>query len=321
MKRMFFLWAVTVCFVIASVKSVQAQTATSIPQQISYQGVLTQQDGRTTVPDGTYSITFRIFTDQATLNSIWQETQQNVTVQNGIFSVNLGAVAPLSVAFDRQYWLGINIRSSAVSVDFTDRIQFTASPYAIRSRNAEHLLTPNTPTDGQVLRWSASQNRWVASNSSVYVQVVANPQGFSDTRVERWIPYSGDGVRPMQIIVPERGVYLVCHQASLRLVDANWSNNVQNAWFARVFNVTSGTDVNGGPGGGTISLINANSGQIITQGLAPMLTMSTGVQIVTLAAGDILEMQYYVATSGNALRGPYTYSGNRNSISILKIGE
>ncbi|MCI0512948.1 hypothetical protein L0128_07050, partial [candidate division KSB1 bacterium] len=77
-----------------------------IPQTISYQGVLTDANGNP-VANGTYNIFFRLYDDDSG-NQRWTEGH-NVEVTDGIFSVVLGTITPLNLAFDRQYWLGIAI--------------------------------------------------------------------------------------------------------------------------------------------------------------------------------------------------------------------
>ena len=58
---------------------------TQIPQTMSYQGILTDNEGNLVV-DGTVSITFKLydFAEQGT--ALWEETQ-DVTTSNGLFNV------------------------------------------------------------------------------------------------------------------------------------------------------------------------------------------------------------------------------------------
>ncbi len=103
-----------------------------IPQTMSYQGYLTNTSGDT-VDDGNYSLTFNLY-DVATGGSkVWKEIQ-SVTVVNGIFNVILGSNKSLSIAFDKQYWLGIAVEGSS---ELRPRIQLTASPYSLNARSVE----------------------------------------------------------------------------------------------------------------------------------------------------------------------------------------
>jgi hypothetical protein len=74
--------------------------------QISYQGRLLQNGAPYS---GTLSVTFRLYDLFNGGTAWWQETQ-TVKVQNGLFTVMLGAVSPLTLEgenFGRQQWLSI----------------------------------------------------------------------------------------------------------------------------------------------------------------------------------------------------------------------
>lgn len=99
-----------------------------IPQTMSYQGVLTDAGGAP-VPDGNYSLTFKLYEVASGGSAVWSETQ-TVAVSEGIFNAILGSVNPLNLPFDQQYWLGISV---GAGVELTPRIKLTASAYAFMS--------------------------------------------------------------------------------------------------------------------------------------------------------------------------------------------
>ena len=110
--------------VILAVPVVQAE----VPKTIGYQGVLADTEGQA-VPDGNYSLTFKLYDVEAGVNALWTETQASVAVTNGMFNAILGSEMSLnSLAFDRQYWLGTTV--GAVS-ELTPRMQLTSSPYSL----------------------------------------------------------------------------------------------------------------------------------------------------------------------------------------------
>ncbi len=86
MKR---ILALSTLFLFLGIHVVLAQ----IPPTISYQGVLTDAGGNI-VPDGNYTLTFKLYETPTGGTPFWQE-QQNVAVANGIFNVILGSVTPL----------------------------------------------------------------------------------------------------------------------------------------------------------------------------------------------------------------------------------
>jgi hypothetical protein len=136
--------------------------------QISFQGILADESGNA-LPDGTYSVTFRIYDIASGGSSIWSETQ-NVNVSNGEFSVYLGVNTPITFSFDDQYWIGIAIEEDT---ELSPRIKLSSSPYAFyaltvpeNSINSYHIQSGGVAgqsinqmgaASGQALKWNGSQ--------------------------------------------------------------------------------------------------------------------------------------------------------------------
>ena len=99
--------------------------AASVPKLINYQGVLKDTDG-TIVEDGTYTITFNLYNVSTGGSTLWTENH-SVTVESGIFDVNLGSTNSINLDFEQQYWLGINIDNQG---ELSPRLQFTSTPYS-----------------------------------------------------------------------------------------------------------------------------------------------------------------------------------------------
>ncbi|MBI5326617.1 MAG: hypothetical protein HZB41_15305 [Ignavibacteriae bacterium] len=123
-----------VLFVVAGWCRVEAQ----VPRTISYQGILADMGGNP-VADGNYNLTFKLYESSAGGTAIWQETQ-STTVGKGIFNVTLGSVNPLSVSFDKQYWLGTTV---GAGTELTPRIKLTSSAYSMMSHSVD---------DGEVVK-------------------------------------------------------------------------------------------------------------------------------------------------------------------------
>lgn len=75
--------------------------------KLSYQGLI-QNDGGDNVPDGQYSLTFKIYDYESGSTDIWNETQ-TINISGGIISVILGEINPIDLPFTTSYWLGITI--------------------------------------------------------------------------------------------------------------------------------------------------------------------------------------------------------------------
>ena len=100
-----------------------------IPKLVSYQGLLADSTG-VFKPDGTYSVTFRLYVSASGGSALWTETK-SLPVTGGLFSTILGdATSLIGLTFDRQYWLSIQVGAEA---EITTRLQFTTVPYSIMS--------------------------------------------------------------------------------------------------------------------------------------------------------------------------------------------
>lgn len=98
-----------------------------VPQTISHQGLLTDSNGNA-VPDGDYDLTFTLSTSPNNSVQLWEETHQDVVVQNGLFNVILGSITPLDLPFDDVYHLGISVNGGT---ELMPRIPLTSSPYSL----------------------------------------------------------------------------------------------------------------------------------------------------------------------------------------------
>lgn len=107
---------------------IQAFTYANIPRIISFKGNLKDINGMPI--NGTRQMIFKIY-DRATLGTpLWQETQSNVNIEDGIFSAELGSVNPIKLPFDKQYYLGVKVGTDN---EMTPRFKLTTVPYAFRS--------------------------------------------------------------------------------------------------------------------------------------------------------------------------------------------
>ncbi|MCH7852563.1 MAG: hypothetical protein IIC41_07260 [Candidatus Marinimicrobia bacterium] len=103
-----------------------------IPQTISYQGVLTDDNG---IPlDETVNLAFSLHSDPTGGVQLWtsETAYENFTVTDGRFQVNLGSNMPFNLDFSSPYWLKITVNGTSL----LPRIPFTSSPYSLSSRHA-----------------------------------------------------------------------------------------------------------------------------------------------------------------------------------------
>jgi hypothetical protein len=142
-----------------------------IPKLINYQGMLTESDGSTPVPDDTYDINFKIYNASSAGDKRWEETQTDVAVTNGLFNVILGnaTVGGLDLDFSEEYWLEITVEGEQMG----QRLRFTSVGYAYRARMADSAtVAVSAPTgggwtdDGAVVRLETSTDKVMIGTGS-----------------------------------------------------------------------------------------------------------------------------------------------------------
>jgi len=101
-----------------------------VPDSINYQGIL-RTAGGSPVPDGSYSVTFKIYDGASGANpALWSETK-NITTVAGLFTTLLGSVTalPPSVFSGPNRFLGITVSSDP---EMTPRTPIVAVAYSYR---------------------------------------------------------------------------------------------------------------------------------------------------------------------------------------------
>jgi hypothetical protein len=135
-----------------------------VPSVINFQGRLAGSDG---VPKtGNFSITFDIYLNQTSVSSLWTETQTNVFVTNGIFTVLLGTVTPLGTAIFENTdnrWLEITVGSDKLS----PRVRLVSVPFAYVTERAFGMIG-TTITATNLVSDSGGLTKVTAGNMSVF---------------------------------------------------------------------------------------------------------------------------------------------------------
>ena len=98
-----------------------------IPKTMNYQGYLKNTDGPVCAE---VQMTFAIYDAAIGGNLLWDETLDNVTVQEGIFSVILGNTEPIDLPFDEQYYMGVTVGDMDGEMDPIQ--QLTGVAYALK---------------------------------------------------------------------------------------------------------------------------------------------------------------------------------------------
>ena len=125
MKKVF--WVVTLVTLLCSL-SAEAQ----VPHLMRYQGVLLDHSGQPL--EGVHTLNFRIYDAASGGNLLWAEGQTGIPVTQGSFSVLLGQGIPLSIPFDKDYYLTTEVDTDG---EMSPRQKITSSPYAYRAEVAD----------------------------------------------------------------------------------------------------------------------------------------------------------------------------------------
>ena len=146
-----------------------------IPHLINYQGMLTDDGGN---PLNTpQNLTFRIYNVESGGGWLWGETQNNVPVEEGLFSVILGSVDPIDLPFDEDYWLEIEV---GLGDTLLPRIKITSMGYAYRAQWADtsdyslHAKEADTAFYAIEAVSAETDNDWTITGNDMYSAVSGN---------------------------------------------------------------------------------------------------------------------------------------------------
>ncbi len=111
--------------------------------KLGIQGILKKGDG-TSVTDGNYALTFRIYNVAEGGTALWTETQSSVPVNSGLYNAVLGSVTTLNLSFSEDYFVGVSVGSTP---EMAPRLQLSTAPYALSVRGSTNTF-PNTGSVG-----------------------------------------------------------------------------------------------------------------------------------------------------------------------------
>ena len=107
------------------------------PTTVNYQGYLTDDAGAPITSPPDVNLTFRLYTTSSGGSMIWGETQ-TVTINQGLFNVELGSITPLNLPadFNTPLYLGIEVGSDG---EMSPRRPITLTGYSIKAMDADTL--------------------------------------------------------------------------------------------------------------------------------------------------------------------------------------
>ncbi len=132
------------------------EVCAQVPHLIRYQGEAVDSKG---VPlEGPYTLTFRLYDAETTGTKVWEETQKDIPLEKGRFSVLLGQTKSLQpMNWGEPCWLSVQVGSEP---ELSPRQRITSVPTAIQAESAERLANSETISpinllkDGSFEQWT-----------------------------------------------------------------------------------------------------------------------------------------------------------------------
>ncbi len=126
MKQIFIFFT----FLLAMPSMASAQSGLII------QGAIQDESGAP-LPNGNYSLSFRLYETETGGVPVWSETQSAVPITGGLYSVSLGLATPLTAPFSNIYYLGVSLEGGD---ELVPRARLSPSPYAMSLRGEENMF-------------------------------------------------------------------------------------------------------------------------------------------------------------------------------------
>jgi len=133
------------------------------PRLVNYQGIL--RDDMGAYLQGAYDLTFTIYPDSLGGGlSTWQETHQDISIDDGLFNVILGRYASLPdwLWETDERWLGVSVDGSD---DVLPRMRLTAVPWALRAAVADSAVVAGGGGGGADSDWLMNGPHMYAGNA------------------------------------------------------------------------------------------------------------------------------------------------------------
>lgn len=240
-----------------------AVSIADVPTFINYQGKLTNSSGDPI--DTTVAMVFSICNDSAATVCVWGETQPDVEVVNGLFSVKLGSVISIQeTVFDYENrWLHVTVGHPGGQA-IEPPTKLVTFPYAFHAANADTALNiVNDVVTSQKIVNGTIQFQDIGSNGAIDGDVIKY-------NGSQWM--AGDCI-PNGVIVMWSG--------SLASIPDGWvlcngSGGTPDLTNRFIYGVSNGEDP-GGSGGSTNHSHNVNPPNVNTQNSPQYEDVSAGV--------------------------------------------
>ena len=336
-----FIFLVFVCSSVL-LSSHTATAVTTVPTKMNFQGRLTNSAGNT-LTNGTYNMTFRLFTASSGGSAVWTEVRAvsggtGVAVANGLFSVRLGEVTtlPASLFASGTLYLEVELPTPATATTsspsytegaMTPRNQMATSAYSYNSETLDgfdsadfaQLTASNTFTGVNTFRNTSD------STSAFRVQNAAGVSVLSvDTTNTRVLVGSGTATEKLDVIGNFRVRDASTATKSTRIRTNTTDLNFEAGGDSIQFSTWSGADFTGTQY--NQFMLNADGSPIDVQramDLVNAVTTDVALKITGAASqsADIFQVKAGVSTTLMSVgpTGATTLKNSSNSTGALMV--
>ena len=148
----------------------------AVPHLIRYQGVLVDTNNQPL--SGSYTLTLRLYDAPTGGTKLWEETQPNIPVTNGTFTLLLGSVTSLDgVSFDGDRYLALQLQGEP---EMAPRQRITSVPFALtaeRLTDAQSVLGPISISGNNVGIGTTNPNQLLEIASGADIRIRLNSTG------------------------------------------------------------------------------------------------------------------------------------------------
>ncbi len=147
-----------------------------VPQGINYQSVVRDNNGET-LPNQNVAFRFSVVSGSPTGTIVYSELHSTSTNQLGLVNLVIGEGTPITGLFSNISWgsashyLSVELDASGgTSFQPMGTQQLMSVPYALSAGNSSTSMAQLTDVivtgvaDGQVLKWNATQSKWLPAN-------------------------------------------------------------------------------------------------------------------------------------------------------------
>lgn len=230
-----------------------------VPAKINFQGRL-EESGQAV--NGSRSMIFTIYDAEIGGSVIWTSQPSNVTVTNGLFSVNLetGTISNISTdTFKGSRYIEVSIEGVILS----PRQEIISAPYALVAQT----LSDNGCSDNQILKWDDGNEEWICSDSTA--GSIADGEYLNDVKVSS-------------------AIYADSAGSAASLVSGDYLNNVRVSSAMYLDGNINVTQINAGALPATVYISSINTGEYLNDVRVSSSIYADNAETKVSQAGDTM---------------------------------